>query len=252
MILLKNINFFYGDTQILKNITFDIPAGEVTTILGPSGSGKTTLLRILTGLLKPASGEIWMCGKSLMTLPKLEQQHLRNKMAIVFQNGALFDSLTVWENIAFPLYERFSMPLLVIRQEVDKFLELFGLQNAADLAINQCSGGMQMRVAIARAFACHPEIILYDEPTSGLDPIARDRICDCIQKQQFQHNVTSVLVTHQLSTAFRVSKRFICLYDGEILFDGTANELTASKNPYVQRFIQPSKRVYRSLDTDVM
>ena len=192
-----------------------------------------------------------MCGKSLMTLPKIEQQHLRNKMAIVFQNGALFDSLTVWENIAFPLYERFSMPLLVIRQEVDKFLELFGLQNAADLAINQCSGGMQMRVAIARAFACHPEIILYDEPTSGLDPIARDRICDCIQKQQFQHNVTSVLVTHQLSTAFRVSKRFICLYDGEILFDGTAEELTASKNPYVQRFIQPSKRVYRSLDTDV-
>ena len=251
MIILKNIDFFYGDTQILKNITFDIPAGEVTTILGPSGSGKTTLLRILTGLLQPAGGEIWMREKSMMTLSKTEQEHMRNNMAIVFQNGALFDSLTVWENVAFPLHERFSMPLAIIRQEVDKLLDLVGLQNAAELTINQCSGGMQMRVAIARAFACHPEIILYDEPTSGLDPIARDRICDCIQKQQFQHNVTSVLVTHQLATAFRVSKRFICLYAGEILFDGTADELTASKNPYVQRFIQPSKRVYRVLESDL-
>jgi phospholipid/cholesterol/gamma-HCH transport system ATP-binding protein len=251
MILLKNINFFYGDTHILKNITFDIPAGEVTTVLGPSGSGKTTLLRVLLGLNEPASGEIWMQGQNLGVLSKTARRRMQNKMAIVFQNGALFDSLTVWENVAFPLYERSSMPLPAIQQEAEKLLEMVGLQGAADLAIAQCSGGMQMRVSIARAFASHPEIILYDEPTSGLDPIARNLICDCIQKQQFQQDVTSVLVTHQLSTAFRVSKRFICLYDGEILFDGNADELIASKDPYIQRFIQPSTRVYQAFDSNV-
>ena len=250
MISLKNINFSYRGIPILKNITFDIPTGEVTAILGESGSGKTTLLRVLIGLNEPTSGEIWMLGQNLMVLSKAEQQQMRRKMAIVFQNGALFDSLTVWENVAFPLYERTAMSVPLIRRKAEKLLEMIGLQKAADLTIDQCSGGMQMRVAIARAFAYLPEIILYDEPTSGLDPVARNLICDCIQKQQFQQNVTSVLVTHQLSTAFRVSKRFIFLHHGEIIFEGNADELMASKDSYIQRFIQTPSRVYRALDTD--
>ncbi len=245
MISLKNINVFYENAHILKNITLDISKGEVTSIIGPSGSGKTTLLRILIGLSEPTSGEIWMQGKNLVKLSQADRQHIRRKMAIVFQQGALFDSLTVWENVAFPLYERTRMPLSELRREAEKLLEMVNLQEAADLTIDRCSGGMQMRVAIARAFACYPEIILYDEPTSGLDPIARDLMCDLIQKLQFQQHVTSVLVTHQLSTAFCTSNRFIVLHEGEVIFEGNADALMASKDPYIQRFIQPPSRVYR-------
>ena len=250
MISLKNINVFYENAHILKNITLDILTGQVTSIIGPSGSGKTTLLRILIGLSEPTSGEIWMQGKNLVKLSQEEQQQIRRKMAIVFQQGALFDSLTVWENVAFSLYERTTMSPSELRREAEKMLQMVDMQGAADLTIDRCSGGMQMRTAIARAFACYPEVILYDEPTSGLDPIARDLICDLIQRLQFQQHVTSVLVTHQLSTAFCTSNRFIFLNDGEVIFVGNADELMASKEPYIQRFIQPPSRDYRDRRMD--
>jgi phospholipid/cholesterol/gamma-HCH transport system ATP-binding protein len=249
MISLKNINFFSNDAQhILKNITFDIPTAKVTAIIGASGSGKTTLLRIIAGLYEPTSGEIWINGQNLAALPKTKQQQVRSKMAIVFQHGALFDSLTAWENVAFPLYEQRAMPISKVREEAEKLLEMVDLHDAADLSIDQCSGGMQMRIAIARALASYPEVILYDEPSSGLDPIARGLICDLIQKQQIQQRMTSVLVTHQLSAAFQISNHFVFLYEGEILFEGTADELMEAKDPYIQRFIQPPSRSYRTTD----
>ena len=248
MISLKNINFFSNDAHILKNITFDIPTAKVTAIIGTSGSGKTTLLRIIAGLYEPTSGEIWINGQNLTALPKTEQQQIRSKMAIVFQHGALFDSLTAWENVAFPLYERGAMPLSKVREEAEKLLGMVDLHGAADLPIDRCSGGMQMRIAIARALAYFPDIILYDEPTSGLDPIARGLICNLIQKQQVQQRITSVLVTHQLSMVFQISNHFIFLYEGEIIFEGSANELMEAKDPYIQRFIQPPSRSYRTAD----
>ena len=245
MISLKNINFISGNAHILKDITFDIPNAAVTAIMGASGSGKTTLLRIITGLIEPTDGEVWVNGENLMRLSQEERQKIRHKMAIVFQHGALFDSLTAWENIAFPICERRSAPMAEARREAEELLDMFDLHGAADLPISRCSGGMQMRIAIARAFAYHPEIILYDEPTSGLDPIARDLICDLIQRQQFLHDMTSVLVTHQLSTAFSVSNHFIVLRDGEVIFGGDADKLMASDDPHIQRFIRPASRSYR-------
>jgi phospholipid/cholesterol/gamma-HCH transport system ATP-binding protein len=250
MISARNINFFYDNAHILKDVTFDIPQGEVTTILGPSGSGKTTLLRLLVGLNLPSSGTIYVDGQNLLTSNDTVQRKIRNKMAIVFQNGALFDSLTVWENVAFPLYERTQLSFSELRREAEKLLEMVNLSHAADLTIDRCSGGMRMRIAIARAFAPHPEIIFYDEPTSGLDPIARDLICDLIQKMQFEWSATSVLVTHQLSTAFRVSNRFIFLHRGAVIFEGNAEELMASQDPYIQRFIKPPSRTYRAIMSD--
>lgn len=246
MISLKNINFFSNNAHILKNITFDIPTAKITAIIGTSGSGKTTLLRVIAGLYEPTSGEIWINGQNLTALPKVKQQHVRSKMAIVFQHGALFDSLTAWENVAFPIYERGAKPLSKVREEAEKLLEMVDLHGVADLPIDRCSGGMQMRIAIARALASYPEIILYDEPSSGLDPIARSLICNLIQKQQVQQRMTSVLVTHQLSTAFQISNHFVFLYEGEIIFEGTADELIDTKDPYIQRFIQPPSRSYRT------
>ena len=246
MISLKNINFFSNDAHILKDITFDIPTAKVTAIIGTSGSGKTTLLRIIAGLNEPASGEIWINRQNLTRLPKAKQQQIRSKMAIVFQHGALFDSLTAWENVAFPLYEHGVMPLSKVREEAEKLLEMVDLHGAAELPIDRCSGGMQMRIAIARALASYPEIILYDEPSSGLDPIARGLICNLIQKQQIQQRMTSVVVTHQLSTAFQISNHFVFLYEGTVIFEGSANELMEAKDPYIQRFIQPPSRSYRT------
>lgn len=248
MISLKNINFFSNNVHILKNITFDIPTAKVTAVIGTSGSGKTTLLRIIAGLNEPTSGEIWINGQNLTTLPQTAQQQIRHKMAIVFQHGALFDSLTAWENVAFPLYERSGMSLSKVRDEAEKLLEMVDLQGVAELPIDRCSGGMQMRIAIARALAYFPDIILYDEPTSGLDPIARGLICNLIQKQQVQQRMTSVLVTHQISMALQISNHFIFIYEGEIIFEGDADELMGAKNPYIQRFIQPPSRAYRTID----
>ncbi len=249
MISLKNISFFSNDAQqILKNITFDIPTAKITAIIGTSGSGKTTLLRIIAGLSEPTSGEIWINGQNITALPKAKQQQVRSKMAIVFQHGALFDSLTAWENVAFPLYEQGTMPLAKIRDEAERLLQMVDLHSAADLPIDKCSGGMQMRIAIARALAAQPEIILYDEPSSGLDPIARGLICNLIQHQQVQQRMTLVLVTHQLSAAFQISNHFVFLYEGQIIFEGSADELMETADPYIQRFIQPPSRSYRTTD----
>ena len=245
MISLKNINVFSDNTHILKDITFEIPDASVTAIIGASGSGKTTLLRAIIGLIQPTNGELSVNGQNLMHLAEKERQEVRKKMAIVFQHGALFDSLTAWENVAFPICERRSITVSDARKEAERLLDLFDLQGAADLPISRCSGGMQMRIAIARAFAYNPEIILYDEPTSGLDPIARDLICDLIQRQQFLHHMTSILVTHQLSTAFSVSNFFVVLHNGEVIFRGDADELMTSANPQIQRFIRPASRSYR-------
>jgi phospholipid/cholesterol/gamma-HCH transport system ATP-binding protein len=248
MISLRKVNFYYRDVQILKDISFDVPSAHVTAIIGTSGSGKTTLIRLLCGLNQPTSGEIWIDEQNIVALPPSAQQKIRRRMAVVFQNGALFDSLTAWENVALPLCERNGLPLAEARKEAEKFLKMVDLSDAADLPIDRCSGGMQMRIAIARAFASSPEIMLYDEPTSGLDPVARDLICDLIQRRQALQKVTSVLVTHQLSTAFQVSNHFIFLYNGEVIFEGNAEELMASKDAYIQRFIRPPSRVYREVD----
>ena len=250
MISLRDVNFYYRDAHILKDVSFDIPTAKVTAIIGTSGSGKTTLLRLLAGLEQPTSGEIWINGRNLLEAPPETQQEIRSKMAIVFQHGALFDSLPAWENVAFPLYERSEMSLAEARKEAEKSLRMIDLPNATDLSIDRCSGGMQMRIAIARAFACFPEIMLYDEPTSGLDPIARSLICDLIQRQQVLQKVTSVLVTHQLSTTFRVANHFVFLYNGEVHFEGDADALMASEDAYIQRFIQPPSRVYREIDME--
>ena len=248
MIALRKVNFYYRDAHILKNVSFEIPKAQVTAIIGTSGSGKTTLLSILSGLNHPTSGEIWVDGQNIVTLPPSAQQGIRRRMAVVFQHGALFDSLTAWENVAFPLCERLGIPLSQAKKEAEKFLKMVDLPDAADLPIDRCSGGMQMRIAIARAFAASPEIILYDEPTSGLDPIARDLICELIQRQQVLQKVTSVLVTHQLSTAFQVSNHFVFLYNGEVIFEGNAEALMASKDAYIQRFIRPASRAYRQVN----
>ena len=239
MIQLKNINLSYDrDKNVLRNVNLEIPDGSTTVIMGESGSGKTSLLKIMIGLLKPDTGEVIVDGTDITRVRRKTLSKLRRKMAMVFQNGALFDSLKVWENLGLPLREQQRTGVQRIRHEADKLLRRLGLDGTADMMPAELSGGMRMRVAIARALISKPRILLYDEPTSGLDPLTSDTICDIILDLEQRERVTSVLVTHQLMTALRVGTRFVLLRNGEVSFEGTAEALLASEDPHVQEFVR--------------
>jgi phospholipid/cholesterol/gamma-HCH transport system ATP-binding protein len=236
-ISVRNLHVNYGEREILHGISFDVPAGETMVILGGSGSGKSTLLRTLVGLEQPTSGEILMRGRNVAAMSKSDRDELRKKVGMSFQSGALFGSMTVGENVALPLREHTPLDDSTIQIVVRLKLDQVGLSGFEDYMPAQLSGGMKKRAAIARALAMDPEILFFDEPSAGLDPIIAAGIDELILKLKKAFRMTMVVVTHELASAFLIADRMILLDKGNIVANGTPEELRASKQPRVRQFM---------------
>ncbi len=238
VISLRQLNITFGTHTVLDNIDLDVYKGETLAVLGPSGTGKSTVLRSMIGLLEPNGGQIFIQGEDVSGLDEDGWNRLRMKMGMVFQYSALFDFLTVGENVAFGLRQHTDKSNEEIQGIVTQMLDLVGLPGTQDLYPAELSGGMKKRVGLARAIAVNPEIVLYDEPTAGLDPIMSRNISRLIKKTQEQLHVTSVLVTHDMQSAFYAADRVAMLYEGHIVAIGTADEMKNSTNPIVKAFIE--------------
>lgn len=238
MIKLVELTMRFGQRTVLNNVNIEIKQGETMVIIGPSGTGKSTLLRLFTGLNRPTSGQVWIAGQEISTLDEKALDEVRLNMGMVFQYSALFDSMSVGDNVAFGLRQHTKLPEEEIDRIVKERLEGVGLCDLADAMPNELSGGMKKRVGLARALAFKPNIVLYDEPTSGLDPIMSRKIDDLIVETQRRYGVTSVVVTHDMESAYRIADRIAVLYDGAFIAIGTPDEIRSSKHPYVQEFVQ--------------
>lgn len=238
IISLKKLNITFGENVVINNIDLDIRQGETLAVLGPSGSGKSTILRAMIGLLQPTAGEIFVQGEQVSSLDEDGWNKLRQKMGMVFQYSALFDFLTVGENVVFGLRQHTDKSESEIQSIVDEMLELVGLPQSKEQYPAELSGGMKKRVGLARAIANRPEIVLYDEPTAGLDPIMSNNISRLIRKTQQQLQVTSVLVTHDMESAFYAADRIAMLYKGKIVALGTVEEIRNGHNQIVDAFVR--------------
>jgi len=239
MIEFKNVSFSYEDgTEVLHDINLNVADGTTLALLGASGSGKTTLLHVLLGLLKPQSGQVLVDGIDIVPLKEKRLSDLRERMGVVFQDGALFDSLTVGENVSFYMRERMQLDEDEMEHRTQQQLDYVGLGHTMDLMPDELSGGMRRRVAVARAMAAFkPMIMLYDEPTSGLDPITADNICDLIRQVGDEQKLTSIIITHRLRDGFKVAHNMVLFKDGKIYFEGSVEDLKHSDDPYIQRFM---------------
>ena len=260
VVVFDNVCLAFDENVVLRNLSFTLPPGGMKIVLGASGSGKSTILKLILGLLRPDSGEIWVHGSRVDQLSETDLMPVRAELGMVFQEGALFDSLTVRENVGYRLYEETRIPLDEVDARVDEVLGFVGLGEFADRMPSELSGGQRRRVAIARAMTSKPRTILFDEPTTGLDPITAITVDTEIIKLRDLHQVSSIVVTHQLRDAFYVATHeaikgakdveiqaksnghhreteFIMLRDGGIAFEGSAAELQATKDPYLQSFL---------------
>ena len=249
-ISVRDLRVKYGEREILHGINFDAPAGQTLVILGGSGSGKSTLLRTLVGLETPSGGSIWMRGKDFAAMPESERDELRKKMGMSFQGGALFGSMTVAENVALPLREHTQLDESTIDIMVRLKLNQVGLSGFENYMPAQLSGGMKKRAAIARALAMDPDLLFFDEPSAGLDPIIAAGIDDLIVKLKKAFRITILVVTHELASAFLIADRMILLIKGNIVADGTPDELRASTQPRVRQFLDrvPEKELTAEID----
>ncbi|MBI1803648.1 MAG: ATP-binding cassette domain-containing protein [Ignavibacteriae bacterium] len=237
MIRLENITVEFEERKILDDVSFRVNDGETKVMLGPSGAGKSSLLKVVLGLWKPDVGKVFVDDIEITRLSEREQMPVRRRMSMIFQGNALFDSLTVAENVGFFLEEHSPMTPEQIDKRVQECLEFVNLPDAGSLLPEEISGGMKKRVAIARAIAFHPEIILYDEPTTGLDPINAKTVTELMLKLKNERRVTSIVVTHILRDAFAVGDSLAVVSDGRIVFDGNAHDILASKDTFVQEFL---------------
>jgi phospholipid/cholesterol/gamma-HCH transport system ATP-binding protein len=249
-ISVRNLRVKYGEREILHGISFDALAAQTLVILGGSGSGKTTLLRTLVGLENPSGGSIWIRGKDFAAMKESERDELRKKMGMSFQSGALFGSMTVAENVALPLREHTNLDESTIDIMVRMKLNQVGLSGFENYMPAQLSGGMKKRAAIARALAMDPEVLFFDEPSAGLDPIIAAGIDDLILKLKEAFHITILVVTHELSSAFLIADRMILLIKGNIVADGTPDELRKSTQPRVRQFLDrvPEKELTAEID----
>lgn len=239
MIVFDNVWFSYGEREILKGVSFTAKFDERVALLGESGSGKTTILKLILGLIKPDRGRILIDGVDITKLREEELIPIRRKFSIVFQEGALFDSLPVKENVAFFMRELLKLPDEEIYSKVSELLSLVGVQDAEELMPEQLSGGMHRRVAIARALSVgKTKMFLYDEPTAGLDPVNSQRIISLIEDLANRENIGLMIITHVVYVAWQLCKRFIFIKDGSIIFDGNKNELISTDVPEVKDFIK--------------
>ncbi|MDD2540240.1 MAG: ABC transporter ATP-binding protein [Desulfuromonadaceae bacterium] len=240
MILLRNVHKSFGAQKVLDGLDLDIPDGKITAIIGPSGEGKSVLLKHLIGLLQPDSGAVEVDGESILDVRRSELNRIREKFGMLFQNVALFDSMTVFENVAFPLQEKTSLSKDEIRGRVLSALEDVGLKNIENKFPDELSGGMKKRVGLARAVVLNPKIILFDEPTTGLDPIIKRAIHQLIKDTHAKFGFTAVIVSHEIPEIFDVAQNVAMLFRGKILQYGTPDEIINSTDPAIRQFISGS------------
>ncbi|MFH1995869.1 MAG: ABC transporter ATP-binding protein [Candidatus Omnitrophota bacterium] len=237
MIDIINITKSFGEYRVLENLNLTIKKGETMVVIGRSGCGKSVLLKHIIGLLKPDSGQIFIDGKCVTTMKERELSALRMKFGMLFQGAALFDSLTVFENIAFSLIEHKRASKQDVAKRVKECLALVGLKGIEDTKPAELSGGMRKRVGLARAIAIRPEIILYDEPTTGVDPIMGDAVNELIVELHNKLAVTSIAVTHDMRSAYKIASKVAMLYKGKIITTGTPEEIQNNEDPIVRQFI---------------
>ncbi len=242
MIELKHVDFSYGDRPVLEDVSFQVESGESCIIMGPSGSGKSTILRLILGLNCPQAGEIFVDGQNICRMREKEKQEIRKKIGMVFQDGALFDSLSVWENVGYYLLEHTKLPIEEIGRRAEEMLGFVGLDAAEimDKLPEQLSGGMQRRVAIGRALlSTDPKIMLYDEPTTGLDPQSTENVLKLIEKLKEERQISTIVVTHQIADAISIADRYVVIIDGRVAFDGDLEQLRDSQHSGVKDFLAP-------------
>jgi phospholipid/cholesterol/gamma-HCH transport system ATP-binding protein len=234
----RDVSKSFGSNHVLDGVSFYVMPGETVCILGRSGVGKSVSLQQIMGFLKPDSGRIFVAGEDITDFGELDLERIRKKVTMVFQNGALFDSLTVGENIAFPLRERRQMTEEQILQVVNGLLEMVGVKEMGDLLPSDLSTGMRRSVAIARALAAQPECVLYDEPTTMVDPLMAQLLGDLIKRLKLQLHLTSVVVTHDMRLAKKLANRVVFLHEAKVLFFGTYPEMEKFPEPIVQEFLE--------------
>ncbi len=238
LIRLVNLHKRFGRLIVLDGIDLDVIEGETLVILGASGSGKSVLIKHIVGLLKPDQGEVWFDGVRIDRLRDRELMQQRIRMGFLFQMGALFDSLTNLQNVAFPLIEHTKLPPDEIQKRAQKMLERVGLPEVGHKMPSEVSGGQRKRVALARAIVMDPKVVLYDEPTTGLDPIRSDAISELILKLQRELQMTSIVVTHDMANALKVADRLVMLHHGKLIFDGTPEQIQTTEDLNVRRFVK--------------
>lgn len=234
----EHVHKAFGSKVVINDVSFDVMPGETVCILGRSGVGKSVSLQMIMGFLRADSGRISVAHQDITNYTEGQMEEIRKKVTMVFQNGALFDSLTVGENVAFPLRERRDLSEDQILQIVDGLLEMVGVKEMRDLFPSDLSTGMKRSVAIARALAAQPECVLYDEPTTMVDPLMAQLLGDLIRKLKFQLHLTSVVVTHDMRLAKKLADRIVFLQEGKALFFGTYPEMENCEEPIVQEFLQ--------------
>ncbi len=234
---LRGVYKRFGLLEVLKGVDLKLQRGKTTVIIGESGTGKSVLIKHMMGLLRPDAGEVYVEGQRIDLLREKELVKVRQRFGYLFQMGALFDSMTTAQNIAFPLLEHTNYTDEEIERIVAEKLDLVGLNGAQNKFPAELSGGQRKRVALARAIAMNPQIVLYDEPTTGLDPIRADTINDLIIKLKHEIKVTSVVVTHDMASAFKVADRILMLHEGNFIADGTADDFRRSTEPRVRQFV---------------
>jgi phospholipid/cholesterol/gamma-HCH transport system ATP-binding protein len=237
MIVFRNLTKTLGSQEVLRGVDLEIKNGETVVIVGRSGCGKSVLLKHAIGLMKPTSGEVLVDGENIVPLKERQLSAIRKKVAMLFQSAALFDSMSVFDNLAFPLRETGLKDRDAIQKKVADALDVVELQGQEEKMPDSLSGGMRKRVGLARAIIGQPGCILYDEPTTGLDPIVSDSINHLIRRMQKRFTITSIVVTHDMKTAFHVADQIAYLHEGRIYFKGKPEEFRASPDPLVQDFI---------------
>lgn len=240
MIKLTDVHKSFGTQTVLNGLDLEIPEGMITAVIGPSGEGKSVLLKHIIGLLQPDSGIIEVDGENIQGLRRSQLNRIREKFGMLFQNAALFDSMSVFENVAFPLQEKTKLPEAEIRRRVLAALEDVGLKNVENKFPDELSGGMKKRVGLARAVVLNPKIILFDEPTTGLDPVIKRAIHHLIRETHAKFGFTAVIVSHEIPEIFDIAQNVAMLYQGKILQHGTPDEIQNSTHPVVRQFISGS------------
>jgi phospholipid/cholesterol/gamma-HCH transport system ATP-binding protein len=240
MIKVENLHKSFNGLEVLRGASFEVAKGEILALIGRSGYGKSVLLKHVAGLIRPDHGRVLIEGKELGLLRGKELERMRSRFGFVFQNGALFDSLTVFENVAFPLREKTRLKEEEIRQRTLSILDQVGLAGAENKYSAQISGGMVRRAALARAMVRNPEIVFFDEPTTGLDPVIANTILNLIDSCHQRFGFTGILVTHEIPEAFEIVQKAAMLHEGRILAIGSPEEILSSRDPVVRQFITGS------------
>ena len=238
MIKIVDLHKSFGAQEVLKGVNLEIPKGKITFIMGRSGTGKSVLLKHIIGLMVPDRGKILVDGEDITRLSERELMRLRKRFGMLFQEGALFDSLTVGENVAFPLREHTNLSEKEIQARVEAKLAQVGLLEAIDKMPAELSGGMKKRAALARALALDPEIVLFDEPTTGLDPLMQESIARLIKEAQETHHLTCVVISHDVPVAFAIADKIAFLHEGVVIEEGSPEEIRRSQHPFVKKFIR--------------